>query len=136
MFLGTLKGQLWCFIGLGPYKSAVFIDVELATKNSEAHCDIALQPWWRYSHGSHCSSNNRWSIATNLQKYYFLCHTPPCGTRLQRYSTCLYNCGVGRVSILSYQMGCSTLSQRTSEFLVAHSSSKKTPHFLGPKRCK
>ncbi len=32
-------------------------------------------------------------------------------------------------------MGCSAMSQRASEILVEHSKSKKTPLFLGPKRC-
>jgi hypothetical protein len=32
-------------------------------------------------------------------------------------------------------MGSSRMSECTSEFLVAHSTSKKTPPFLGPKRC-
>ncbi len=37
-------------------------------------CDIALQlqPMWRYSHCSYRSSNDRWIIASNLQKYSFL----------------------------------------------------------------
>ncbi len=61
-----------------------------------------------------------------LQKYSFFCfHTPPCGTQSQRYSTCCYSYGGGSGSIFTWAVGCSSMSHRTSEFLVAHSTSKR-----------
>jgi hypothetical protein len=44
MFLDTLKGLVLCIRlqRLAPKKGGVFFDVEHATKNSDAHYDIAL----------------------------------------------------------------------------------------------
>jgi hypothetical protein len=66
--------------------------------------------------------------ATNLQKYsfWFAIHgrsnTPPVVTAT-----------VAAVQWDNRHMGCNRMSEHTSEFLVAHSTSKKT--FLGPKHC-
>ncbi len=43
-----------------------------AIKNLEVRCYTVLQPMWWYSHCCHNSCNDSWSIAANLQNYYFL----------------------------------------------------------------
>ncbi len=69
----------------------------------------------------------RGSMKTN-KKHFFkfvLCIDTPPDVRV----------GTSALELEYGHMGYCAMSQRASEFLVAHSTSKKTPLYLGPKHC-
>jgi hypothetical protein len=66
-------------------------------------CDIALQPMWRYSSCHHRSSDVRWSLATNFQKYSFwFPYSPLRYIWPKRYSTSCYSYGGGSGCIVTW----------------------------------
>ncbi len=80
--LGPNVEFFWCWVRDQKLRGALW------------HC--ATKPMSLCSHGCHRSSNDRWSIGTNLQKYYFLF--------LYRYSTCRYSHTLAAVGVLSHAL--------------------------------